>query len=687
MMNKTSRRLTRIAFLLSILALLGQTAGRTPPKSLRMTLPRLLFVARTPDPNGLVPGLGPSGRFVAHGGRLMVRETNGRIRPFLDPRPDEPRLFDVSDPAVSWDARTVVFAGTKGAGRPWRLFTCDAAGHGLRPLLAGDGDRNDIDPTWLPEGRIAFASTRFRQTAEQGGVPATNLHSVWPDGSELRRLTTDRNGAEEPTVDPRDGRVVYARWWFNRYHPPVVPTDTLTTDPSRAVPADPVDLWHAISIRADGDGMRLAGGWPRIRSETMAYQPIILSDGTLVGVQSDRGSLLSGPVADPGQTRRSGTHRLVAYPGGFARPVSIMAEGVSPAALPDDRLVFSAPGPGGDFALHHVRRPGEPPQLVADNAGMDDLDATLFERRPVPPLPGVPLPPPVRDAPVAERGGLDESDATFRFDCLNVFANGDVDSPFPDAPKLARDVRIRFFAVLERPGAAGDTVVLVREAPLTATGSVHEHQMPADTPMFEELIDGEGRVLVGLSGPTHVPGFNFGRFGTGTKCIGCHSGHSAMPVATNYVEATWTNVASSARVSTEGVGNPTRGARPLVDRRAKGPIDDVACRLTGSEGRVRLTWPFLIEVREVILYASESDRGGTSDAGIRLSDFTFLRADRPVHHDEVSRELTPAGTSVAVEVLRIDALDLVFRRDSDQAARSPAGAIAEIAVIGRMIDD
>ncbi|MDZ4804246.1 MAG: hypothetical protein SGI90_05250 [Candidatus Eisenbacteria bacterium] len=682
----TPRSIARFAFIVSIFALIGMTAARPAP--LRRQLPRLLFVARTPDPAGRVPGLGPSGRFLAHGGRLMVREANGRVRPFLDPRPGEPPLFDVSDPAVSWDARTIVFSGTAGPGKPWRLFTCDAAGHGVRPLLPGDDDREDIDPVWLPEGRIAFASTRFRQTAEQGGVRATNLHSVWPDGSDIRRLTTDRNGAEEPTVDPRDGRLVYARWWFNRYHPSVVPADTLTTDETRAMPADPVDLWHAISIRSDGDGMRLAGGWPRIRTETMAYQPSLLSDGTLVGVQADRGSLLASMPHATGETRGPGPHRLVAYPGGFARSILVAERGISPCALPDDRLVFSAPGPGGDLALYLVRRPGEKPVMIADTEGMDDLDPALFLARPVSPALDVYLPPPPRDAPVSDRASLDDLDWTFRFDCLNVFANGEVDSPFPDAPKLARGVRIRFFAVLDRPGAPGDSIVLVREAPLTATGSVHEHEMPADTPMFEQLIDSDGRVLRGSSGPAHVPGFNFGRFGSGTKCVGCHSGHSAMPVPKNYESATWTNVAPSAVLTTLGVMNPRFGTRPLVDRRAKGPIDDVACRLVDPEkGRVRLAWPFPIEVREVILYSSESDRGGNKDAGIRLTDITFLHADRPVHHDTVTRALAPAGTHVVVEALQIDALDIQFRRGPGRAGRHPGGAIAEIAVIGRLIDD
>ncbi|HEX7877772.1 MAG TPA: hypothetical protein VF720_00080, partial [Candidatus Eisenbacteria bacterium] len=526
-----------------------------------------------------------------------------------------------------------------------------------------------------------FASTRFVQRAEQEGLLATNLFSVFPDGTGLIRLTTDRNGAEEPSVDPRNGRIVYARWWFNRHRPPVVPADTLTTDPDRAMPSDPVDLWHAISIRADGDGMRLAGGWPRVRSQTMAYQPVLLHDGTLVGVTSATGSLL----ARPGE--RLEATLLVAYPGGFAPPVPIAAGGVSPLALPDDRIVYSAPGPGGDLALFLVRSPGQAPVVLADTPGFDDLDAVVLMPREAPARLDTYLPPPIREAPVSSRTPLEDPDWTFRFDCLNVFANGPVDSPFPDAPPITEGLRIRFFAAIERPGSAADSIVLVREAPVLDGGAVHEHEMPADTPMFEQLVDARGEVIRGFNGPAHVPGFNFGRFGSGTKCVGCHAGHSAMEVARNNSLAAWTNLAPSARLTTQGVTNPGQGTRTLVDRRAKGPIGQVGCRLRGDgEDRVRLSWPFPVEVKEVILYAGPRDRAHGDDSRIRLTDITFLDADRPVHAGTITRDLDPAGTHLEVDNVRIDALDIHFRRVEGTIDHEPGGALSEIEVIGRLVD-
>ena len=60
-------------------------------------LPAIVFVSRVPLADPLaIPGLGPSHRAAAAGGRLLVREADGRVRDVLP----EGALFDVSDPSV-----------------------------------------------------------------------------------------------------------------------------------------------------------------------------------------------------------------------------------------------------------------------------------------------------------------------------------------------------------------------------------------------------------------------------------------------------------------------------------------------------------------------------------------------------------------------------------------------------------
>src|SRR5262249_39743657 len=157
---------------------------------------------------------------------------------------------------------------------------------------------DDFDPCWLPDGRVCFASTRFPQRAEADDVPVSNLFVIAPDGSGLQRLTAERNGAEEPTVDPVTGRIVFARWWTNRWLASERTALGVTAERALAVPSDTVNLWHALTILPDGDGGRLAGGDPRGRASVACYQPALMSDGSLLGVRAD--SLALSPLTGRG---------------------------------------------------------------------------------------------------------------------------------------------------------------------------------------------------------------------------------------------------------------------------------------------------------------------------------------------------------------------------------------------------
>ena len=317
--------------LLLLLPVLSLAAARGAPRG----IPALVFVSRNPLAAGVhgVPGLGPIHRTLATGGRLMVRESGGRVRPLLA----EGVLFDASDPCVSWDGRLVAFAGLASRDSAWRIYIVGADGRNLRALTRTDRALDlsplgpvppllerydDFDPCWLPGGRVCFASTRFPQIAQEAGVIASNLFTVNADGTDLRRLTTERNGAEEPAVDPASGRVLFARWWFNRYLASETETFGVTADRSCAVPSDTVDLWQAVTVMTDGDGPRLAGGDPRGRASVSAYQPVLLLDGTLIGVRGERLSL----------TPDGGRLAVQLFPGGFAAPRTIAGDGVAPAS-------------------------------------------------------------------------------------------------------------------------------------------------------------------------------------------------------------------------------------------------------------------------------------------------------------------------------------------------------------------
>ena len=249
-------------------ALMMVCAGCTVDGTGRGKLPvSIAFVSRHPgtqaSPSSLdafldLPGVGAHSRLrPASPGKLMVLESTGLLRVLVDgSRPGAASLFleDVSSPSVSWDGKTLVFAGlharadaspwpnpagaTPGA---WRLYTIGVDGRGLSEVAfadepaevedfdrqlgpAADGLRgwDDFDPVFLPDDRhVVFASTRWRGLGPVAGVRTSNLFIGAVDGSsgQVARLTSERGGAERPVIDPVSGRVAFSRWLSARHLP------------------------------------------------------------------------------------------------------------------------------------------------------------------------------------------------------------------------------------------------------------------------------------------------------------------------------------------------------------------------------------------------------------------------------------------------------------------------------------
>lgn len=689
---RRGERLPRPRWALALLPALLLTISTARAETL---LPRLIFVSRhapTGASAGQVPGLGPRGRSLASGGRLMIREHDGRVYALLAPG----ALWDVSDPCVSWDGRRIVLAGTPSPDSAWRLWTVDADGRNLAPLTHTDRavdlsvygasasrfERyDDFDPAWLPDGRVCFASTRWPMIAAAEDVPATNLFIVDATGGKPRRITSERNGAEEPAVDPSTGRIVYARWWFNRWLASEHSPDGLTTDRALAVPSDAVNLWITASITPSGDGLRLAAGDPLQRSGEAAYQPVVARDGSVIAVHGPDPSL-TGPGGGLRLQRLRGTAPAQPLTGPGLR--GACASACAPALLPDGRVVFSYDARGdGDYGLATLDPATGAVRPVLDLRGTLELDAVALVPRRRPPVIGG-LPPATSERPPFLPADLDVPTRTFRFDCLNLFANAPVDSRVPDALPITLGARIRFYAVLARPAAAGgDSAVLVRESPIDPGGAVHQHDLPADVPMFEQVVDGGGRVLRSAHGPAHVPGMNFSRAGARVQCVGCHVGHSTLRVPASYGAGAWFNASPSATVEASSEARGTAGARALVDRRTRGPIERVAwIAESGREASVSLAWREPIEVGALVLFAPRAAPG--TDLRVGGCEVVLRRGGQVVGRQTVRRRLSAAGTRVECGGVVADAVELRPARVSGRVRGRATVALAEVETVARL---
>ncbi|MDP6545002.1 MAG: hypothetical protein QGH60_13515 [Phycisphaerae bacterium] len=72
---------------------------------------------------------------------------------------------------------------------------------------------NDSDPVYLPNGKIAFVSSRSRQNVFCFPATVTNLYVMDADGKNVRRLSSGPLTEMGPSVLD-DGRVAYTRWEY-----------------------------------------------------------------------------------------------------------------------------------------------------------------------------------------------------------------------------------------------------------------------------------------------------------------------------------------------------------------------------------------------------------------------------------------------------------------------------------------
>jgi len=170
----------------------------------------------------------------------------GGLFVLADPFGDNPRLTNVLEdsvvergrlkgdnlstgaflsPELSYDGKTILFAYTQakayekyrgkeayewGPEVSWHIFKVNADGSGLVQLT--DGDSDDFDPCFLPNGRIVFITERRGGYLRCGRhCPVYTMYSMEPDGSDIICVSFHETHEWHPSVD-NDGMLVYTRW-------------------------------------------------------------------------------------------------------------------------------------------------------------------------------------------------------------------------------------------------------------------------------------------------------------------------------------------------------------------------------------------------------------------------------------------------------------------------------------------
>ncbi len=143
----------------------------------------------------------------APGGRLYrLNLKTGKLTTLLD----DP-AGSVRDPVVHYDGKRILFSYRKGASGHFNLYEMDADGQNLRQLTSGDWD--DIEPAYLPDGGIAFVSSRCKRWVNCWLTQVAVLHRCDADGRNIRPLSSNNEQDNTPWVLP-DGRILYQRWEY-----------------------------------------------------------------------------------------------------------------------------------------------------------------------------------------------------------------------------------------------------------------------------------------------------------------------------------------------------------------------------------------------------------------------------------------------------------------------------------------
>ncbi|MBM3878690.1 MAG: hypothetical protein FJ387_03075 [Verrucomicrobia bacterium] len=143
----------------------------------------------------------------------------------------------IRDPQVHYDGGKILFSYRRGGTENYLLYEIDADGTDLRQLT--DGDYDDIEPTYLPNGDIVFVSTRCKRWVNCWLTQVAIMYRCDADGRNVRPISS--NTEHDNTPWPlRDGRLLYTRWEY--------------------VDRSQVDYHHLWVSNPDGTGQMIAFG-------------------------------------------------------------------------------------------------------------------------------------------------------------------------------------------------------------------------------------------------------------------------------------------------------------------------------------------------------------------------------------------------------------------------------------------
>jgi len=431
-------------------------------------------------------------------------------------------------PDLSFDARKVVFCRKDSDGPAFHLFEVNVDGTGMRQLTRSPHD--DLDPVYLPDGRIAFCTTRSHTYVRcLPTSPSFVLARCEADGSNIRIIS--RNS--EPDYLPallHDGRLVYTRWEY-------------TERPLWRLQG----LWTA---NPDGTSVRVYWGNRSAHPDMLIEPRAIPGTGKVMFIGAGHHKFFAGCIGTvditKGREFPDGLAKVTADvrwpetgdgPGCAVESDSYHASGryaayKSPYPLgPDDFLVSARAGSEGGG--NKVRFNEEFSLYLMDIHGNRELvyrgDNNVWYAQPVRKRKAPPIRPDAVDWPKAgepAKGGVLYSADVY--EGVEGLERGEA--------KYVRVIQMdakTYSAMAKTWRHSGPTVSIIQEdgvkrflgtAPIEKDGSVN-FRVPSGKALHFQLLDEDHRCLQIMRSFTGVMPGEF------RGCVGCHEQRSQTPVA------------------------------------------------------------------------------------------------------------------------------------------------------------
>ncbi|MDF7806139.1 hypothetical protein P4E94_01735 [Pontiellaceae bacterium B12219] len=142
-------------------------------------------------------------------GRIKIlNPKTGAVKTLVDAGP----TGIARDPEISPDGSKVVFSMRRSIEDDYHIYEINVDGSNLKQLTSLKGV-SDIDPVYLPDGKIAFSSTREPKFCMCNKHIMANLYRMDADGANIHQIGKSTLFEGHASV-MEDGRILYDRWEY-----------------------------------------------------------------------------------------------------------------------------------------------------------------------------------------------------------------------------------------------------------------------------------------------------------------------------------------------------------------------------------------------------------------------------------------------------------------------------------------